>query len=58
MNLRECYHLFKLRSSRQAHFAIRQPVLEAMRLAVDAEPELFRHLPLRNAPDWWPFTQG
>ena len=57
MNLRECYHLFKLRSSRQAHPSIRQPVLEAMRLAVRAQPELFRHLPLRNAPDWWPFNR-
>lgn len=58
MNLRECYHLFKLRSSREAHPAIRGPVLEAMRLAVEVQPELFRHLPLRNAPDWWPFSQG
>ena len=57
MNLRECYHLFKLRSSRQAHRSIREPVLEAMRLAVEAQPELFRHLPLRNAPDWWPFSR-
>lgn len=57
MNLRECYHLFKLRSSREAHPAIRGPVLEAMRLAVEVQPELFRHLPLRNAPDWWPFRQ-
>ena len=57
MSLRECYHLFKLRSSRQAHESIREPVLEAMRLAVDAQPELFRHLPLRNAPPWWPFPR-
>ena len=57
MNLRECYHLFKLRSSRQAHPAIRQPVLDAMRLAVEAQPELFRYLPLRNAPEWWPFSR-
>ena len=57
MNLRECYHLFKLRSSRQAHQSIREPVLEAMRLAVEAQPELFRYLPLRNAPPWWPFSQ-
>lgn len=55
MNLRECHHLFKLRSSRQAHRSIREPILEAMRLAVQAQPELFRRLPLRNAPDWWPF---
>jgi len=58
MNLRECYHLFKLRSSRQAHRSIREPVLEAMRLAVEAQPELFRRLPLRNAPGWWPFPKG
>ncbi len=57
MNLRECYHLFKLRSSRQAHRSIREPVLEAMRLAVQAQPELFRRLPLRNAPEWWPFPE-
>ena len=55
MSLRECYHLFKLRTSRQAHESIRQPVIEAMRLAIDVQPELFRHLPLRNAPEWWPF---
>ena len=57
MNLRECYHLFKLRSSREAHRSIREPILEAMRLAVAAQPELFRRLPLRNAPVWWPFAQ-
>ena len=57
MSLRECYHLFKLRGSRQAHEAIRGPVLDAMRLAVAVQPELFRHLPLRDAPDWWPFPR-
>ena len=55
LSLRECYHLFKLRASQQAHESIRLPIIEAMRLAVDVQPELFRHLPLRNAPDWWPF---
>ncbi len=55
INLRECCHLFQLRTSRQAHESIRAPVVEAMRLAVAAQPELFRHLPLRDAPDWWPF---
>lgn len=55
LNLRECYHLFKLRSSQQAHESIRQPVRDAMRLAIESQPELFRHLPLRNKPDWWPF---
>ena len=56
LSLRECYHLFKLRTSQQAHESIRLPIIEAMRLAVDVQPELFRYLPLRNAPDWWPFT--
>ena len=55
LSLRECYHLFKLRASRQAHESIRQPVIEAMRQAVAVQPELFRHLRLRNYPDWWPF---
>ena len=55
INLRECCHLFQLRTSRQAHESIRAPVVEAMRLAVAAQPELFRHLPLRDTPDWWLF---
>ena len=55
MNLRECYHLFKLRTSELAHFAIREPMLEAMKEAVEVHPELFRHLQLRDYPDWWPF---
>ena len=57
MSLRECYHLFNLRSSRQAHESIRHPVIEAMRQAVAVQPELFRHLRLRDAPDWWPFQR-
>ena len=56
ISLRECYHLFRLRASRQAHASIRGPVLAAMRLAVAAQPELFRHLRLRDAPAWWPFA--
>ena len=55
LSLRECYHLFKLRASRQAHESIRQPVIEAMRQAVAVQPDLFRHLQLRDYPDWWPF---
>ena len=57
MNLRECYHLFKLRTSELAHFAIRGPVLQAMKLAVDIHPGLFRHLHLRDYPQWWPFER-
>jgi thymidylate synthase ThyX len=57
MNLRECYHLFKLRTSKLAHFSIREPVMQAMRLAVDTHPQLFRRLPLRDYPDWWPLPK-
>ncbi|CAI7989125.1 UPF0159 protein TC_0921 [Geodia barretti] len=56
INLRECYHLFKLRSSGQAHESVREPVIEAMRLAVEAHPQLFRWLRLREFPEWWPFN--
>jgi thymidylate synthase ThyX len=55
INLRECYHLFKLRTSELAHFAIREPVLKAMKLVVAVHPQLFRHLRLRDYPAWWPF---
>ncbi len=48
LNLRECYHLFKLRTSEMAHFSIREPVKEALRLAVEKHPGLFRHLQLRD----------
>ena len=53
MNLRECYHLFKLRTQPQAHFSIRGPVEEAMRLTVQTHPQFFGHLRLRKFPDWW-----
>ena len=58
LSLRECCHLFNLRSARQAHESIRQPVLEAMRQAVAVQPELFRYLRLRDVPAWWPFVSG
>ena len=48
MNLRECYHLFKLRTSPMAHESIREPMLEALRLAREVNPQLFRHLQLRD----------
>ena len=53
LNLRECYHLFQLRTQPQAHFSIREPIEQAMRLAVEAQPELFRYLHLRQYPSWW-----
>lgn len=57
LNVRECFHLFKLRTSRLAHFAIREPVIQAMKLVVETHPGLFRHLSLRDYPDWWPFQR-
>ncbi len=48
MNLRECYHLFKLRTSPMAHESIRGPMLEALRLAREVHPQLFRRLQLRD----------
>jgi len=57
MNLRECYHLFKLRSADLAHFSIREPILEALKLVVDLHPRLFKHIQLKDYPDWWPFNK-
>ena len=53
MNLRECYHLFKLRTQPTAHFSIRRPIEQAMKLAVEVHPRLFKHLQLRRFPEWW-----
>ena len=58
LNLRECFHLFKLRTSTMAHFSIREPALEALRLAFEVHPHLFRHLQLRDYPEWWPSSDG
>ena len=57
VNARECFHLFKLRTQGQAHFSIRQAMDKALKLAVEAHPWLFRYLPLRKRPDWWPFSE-
>ena len=48
LNLRECFHLFKLRTSSLAHESIRLPMLKAMDLASEKHPGLFRHLRLRD----------
>ena len=47
MNLRECYHLFKLRTQPQAHFSIREPMVQALDLVRKAHPRLFKYLRLR-----------
>lgn len=48
LNLRQLWHLFRLRTSPQAHEAVRAPVKEALRLAEQAHPALFRGLRLRE----------
>ena len=58
VNLRECYHLFKLRTQQQAHFSIRWVMDKALRLAMEVHPQLFRHIPLRDFPEWWPFPSS
>ncbi|MDE2860008.1 MAG: FAD-dependent thymidylate synthase [Chloroflexota bacterium] len=48
LNLRECYHLFKLRTSPQAHFTLRRVMQQALDLARERHPLLFRYLRLRG----------
>jgi thymidylate synthase ThyX len=48
MNLRECYHLFKLRTQPTAHFSIRQVMDQAVEQARQVHPALFKHLRLRE----------
>lgn len=55
LNARECWHLFQLRTSLQAHEAVREPVESMLRQAAEIHPELYQRLQLRHYPDWWPF---
>ena len=48
MNLRECYHLFKLRTGPQAHFSLVSAVSAALNAAREQHPGLFQHLQLRS----------
>ncbi len=48
LNLRECFHLFRLRTSKEAHESIREPMKEALRQAEEVHPQFFRHLQLRR----------
>ena len=48
MNLRECFHLFKLRTSPTTHFSLVWVVQEAMVAAAERHPVLFKHLRLRG----------
>lgn len=56
INVRECYHLFKMRTQQQAHFSIRQVMDKALRESVAVHPHIFSQLPLRDYPEWWPFA--
>ena len=47
MNLRECYHLFKLRTQPTTHFSLVQVIAEAVEKAREVHPTLFKHLRLR-----------
>ncbi len=48
LNLRECFHLFKMRTSPQAHESIREPMKKALRLVEGKHPQFFKHLQLRG----------
>lgn len=48
VNLRECYHLFKLRTSPEAHFTLRRVMQQALDLLKECHPMLFKYLQLRN----------
>ncbi len=48
LNLRECYHLFKLRTSDMAHESISEPMKRALGLVQEKHAQFFRHLQLRN----------
>ena len=56
LNLRECYHLFQLRTSERAHESIRLPMTQALQEAARYYPVLFAplllpQLPLRSGSD-------
>ncbi len=48
MNLRECYHLFKLRTQPTAHFSLVRVISQALEQARQVHPTLFKHLRLRH----------
>jgi len=48
MNLRECYHLLKLRSAKQAHFTIREVAIQALAEVRRVHPLLVQYIRLRD----------
>ena len=51
MNLRECYHLFKLRTQPTAHFTIQEVARKGLELVKEKHPLLLRYLRLRSESD-------
>jgi thymidylate synthase ThyX len=49
MNLRECYHFFKLRVQPEAHFTIRGAAQQAMDLVKEVHPLLLKFINLRQS---------
>lgn len=58
VNLRELFHLFQLRTSKQAHLAIMGPIGSVMKRMVELYPTVFQYLVLRDYPDWWESVVG
>ena len=48
MNLRECYHFFKMRTQPQAHFTIQEAATKAMQLVENVHPLLLRYVQVRT----------
>ena len=51
LNLRECYHLLKLRLSSQAHFTIQELARQMHRHIENVHPRLIRYIRLRDAAE-------
>ena len=49
LNLRECYHLFKLRTAPEAHFTIQEVAKQALALVQGVHPLLVKYIRLRGA---------
>jgi thymidylate synthase ThyX len=49
MNLRECYHLFQLRTGPQAHFSLQKVMRKAMEAVITLHPALFHYIQLRDS---------
>lgn len=48
LNLRECFHLFKLRTQPTAHFSLVEVMNEAVEQLREVHPSIFKHLKLRT----------